>query len=35
MSTRARIILIGIVILVLGVEIAVRFSGGSKTASRS
>jgi hypothetical protein len=31
MSTRARIILIGIVILVLGVEIAVRFSGGSKT----
>jgi hypothetical protein len=31
MSTRARIILISIVILVLGVEIAVRFSGGSKT----
>jgi hypothetical protein len=31
MSTRARIILIAIVVLVLGVEIAVRFSGGSKT----
>ena len=31
MSTRARIIVIGIVVLVLGVEIAVRFSGGSKT----
>jgi hypothetical protein len=31
MSTRARIILIGVIIIVLGVEIAVRFSGGSKT----
>jgi hypothetical protein len=31
MSTRARIILISVVILALVVEIAVRFSGGSKT----